>query len=391
MKIANYQLPIKVLFEILEIDDVELDTEIPTSSDVYIKTESGYSHVNHFVKKRHTCKEFFLEDDISIRCSTKHIVFSGGDDVHIDLTDNLDTVTGNKKILSKTDLGVMDVYDVSIAYPHRYVTPNGIIHHNTTAALALCKDLGYDVLMINGSLEGRLLETLRGKITDFASGISFDGKRRAVLLDECDYVLADPQAALRNMIEQFSSNCTFILTANFPNRIIEPLHSRCSGIDFTIPSNERKDLLMGVAKRVFSILQKENITFDKTIVVNVIKQYFPDFRRVLNELQAMSGSGTIDEHTASIASNSDIENLVEIMKSGNWNDMRKWVAMSPNVDLVVLCRKLFDGSPKIFKSDAVPQFVLLCSQYQYKASFVQDKEIHTVAFLTDVMVNCEFV
>lgn len=261
----------------------------------------------------------------------------------------------------------------------------------TSSALALCQDLGYDVLMINGSLEGRLLETLRGKITDFASGVSFDGKRRCIIIDEMDFMLPDPMAALRNMLDQFSGNCTFILTANFPNRIIEPIHSRCSSIDFTIPSNERKDLLMGVAKRVFSILQKENITFDKTIVVNVIKQYFPDFRRVLNELQAMSGSGTIDEHTASVASNSDIENLVEILKSGNWNDMRKWVAMSPNVDLVVLCRKLFDGSPKIFKSDAVPQFVLLCSQYQYKASFVQDKEIHTVAFLTDVMVNCEFV
>lgn len=260
----------------------------------------------------------------------------------------------------------------------------------TTSALALCNELGYEYLVINGSLEGRLLDTLRSKVTDFASGVSFDGVRKAIILDEADFMLQDPQAALRNMIDSLGKNCTFILTANFPNKIIEPLHSRCSSIDFTIPSTERKDLMMNVAKRVFTILTKENVTFDKTVVVNVIKQYFPDFRRTLNELQAMSGSGVIDQETASVASNNDIANLVEIMKSSNWNNMRTWVAQNPHVDIVVLSRKLFDGSDAFFKADSVPQFVLLASQYQYKSSFVQDKEINAVAFLTEVMVNCDW-
>lgn len=262
----------------------------------------------------------------------------------------------------------------------------------TTAARALCEQMNFEYIVVNGSNEGRLLDTLRTQIAGFASAISFEGKRKAVILDEADYIPADTvQPALRNFIDEFSKVCTFIFTANFPNRIIEPLHSRCSVVEFSIPATERKTRMLEVLKRCMFILSTEGVTVsDNKIVAEVVRQNFPDFRRTINELQAMGASGTIDAVTARVAAGAEFEELVEAMKAGKWADMRAWVAKTPGVDLSNISRRLYDQADKIFKPDAVPQMVLTTAEYQYKASFVTDREIHIVAYLTNLMVNCEF-
>lgn len=275
--------------------------------------------------------------------------------------------------------------------------PNLLLHGpagtgKTTAARALCEELDFEYIVVNGSNEGRLLDTLRTQIAGFASAISFEGKRKAVILDESDYIPADTvQPALRNFIDEFSKVCTFIFTANFPNRIIEPLHSRCSVIEFSIPGGERKARMLEILKRCVFILQQEGVhVADNKIIAEVVRQNFPDFRRTINELQAMSASGTIDSVTARLASGQEFDELVEALKAGKWPVMRQWVAKTPGVDLTNLSRRLYDQADKLFKPDSIPQLVLSISEYQYKSSFVTDREIHIVAFLTNIMVNCEF-
>lgn len=284
-----------------------------------------------------------------------------------------------------------------LSYVQQGTVPNLLLHGpagtgKTTAARALCEQLNFEYIVINGSNEGRLLDTLRNQIAGFASAISFEGKRKAVILDEADYIPADTvQPALRNFIDEFSKACTFIFTANFPNRIIEPLHSRCSVVEFSIPSTERKPRMLEVLKRCLFILKEENVQVaDNKIVAEVVRQNFPDFRRSINELQAMGASGSIDAETARVAAGVEFEELVGALKAGKWADMRAWVAKTPGVDLSNLSRRLYEQADKIFKTDSVPQMVLTTSEYQYKASFVTDREIHIVAYLTNLMVNCEF-
>lgn len=261
----------------------------------------------------------------------------------------------------------------------------------TTLALALCNTLGYDTLMINGSNEGRLVETLRGKIADFASSVSFSGSRKVVIIDEADYTPADTvQAALRNFIEEFSSNCGFILTCNFPNRLIEPIHSRTTHIDYTIPPTEKSDMAKKMFSRVCDILSKENIEYDKKAVAEVIKINFPDFRRTLNDFQRYASTGKIDSGIFRNSSAEQIDELIKYLSEKDFSGMRKWVANSTNMELHVVCRKLYDKMYDMLKPETIPQLVIDMADYQYKNSFVADKEINMVAMLTTIMMNCEF-
>ena len=259
----------------------------------------------------------------------------------------------------------------------------------STVALALCHELDYEVMMINGSNEGRLLDTVRSMVVPFCSSLSFDGKRKAVIFDEFDHSTPDVMASLRQISDNFS-NCTFIYTANFPGRIIDPIKSRCSIVEFNIPSNERKDLMLGVAKRVFTILQQENISFDKSAVVDLIKGHFPDFRRVLNECQAASATGTLDASTVNLGASKDIDELASILVSMNWNNMRTWVASQASLDLNQISRALYNKGDSLFKADSLPEFVRTTAKYQFKNAFVADKEICCVAYLTTLMTQCEF-
>lgn len=260
----------------------------------------------------------------------------------------------------------------------------------TTLAIALCKELDYDYMVINGSNEGRLIDTLRTKVVDFASSVSFSGSRKIVILDEADYIPDTVQAALRNFIEEFSRNCGFVLTCNFPNRIIEPLHSRTTTIDFTIPSEERPELAKKMFTRVMEILDENDITYDKKAVGAVVKQFFPDFRRTLNEIQRYASTGNIDSGILAVSGSTDISDLVKYLGEKDFKEMRRWVATTPNLEMSNLCRKLYDSAYDVCKPESIPQLVLILADYQYKHSFVADKEINIAAMCVQIMMDVEF-
>jgi DNA polymerase III delta prime subunit len=261
----------------------------------------------------------------------------------------------------------------------------------TTVARAMCEELGLDYIEINGSMNGGI-DTLRTEIKNFASTISFTGTRKMVILDEADYLNAQStQPALRNFMEEFSKNCGFILTCNFKNRIIEPLHSRCSIIEFKIPSSQKPKLAAQFHKRACGILEQEGIEFDKAVVAEVVTKHFPDWRRVLNELQRYSVTGKIDSGILSNLGEENFKGLVDLLKNKRFNDMRKWVAENLDTEPTAFFRKFYDLSSTYMKPNSIPQLILLLGRYQYQSAFVSDQEINTVAFLTEVMVDAEWV
>ena len=259
----------------------------------------------------------------------------------------------------------------------------------TTIAKAMLEELDCSYIVINGSMNGNI-DTLRNEIKNFASTVSFNGGRKYVILDEADYI--NPQStqpALRNFMEEFSANCGFILTCNFLNRIIAPLHSRCSVINFKITNKDKPKLASQFMKRVITILQTEKVEFEEKVVAELIMKYFPDWRRVLNELQRYSVSGKIDSGILANVTEDAIKTLVQKIKDKDFTGMRKWVAENLDNDPSILFRRIFDGSVDIFTPNSVPQLILLLGEYQYKSAFVVDQEINFVAFLTDVMASCE--
>ena len=224
------------------------------------------------------------------------------------------------------------------------------------------------------------IDTLRNEIQQFASSVSFQGGRKYVILDEADYLNANStQPALRNFMEEFSKNCGFILTCNFKNRIITPLHSRCSVIDFTIQKKEKPKLATDFFNRVKDILDKENISFEENVVAAFISKHFPDWRRVLNELQRYSATGKIDSGILANLQETSIKELVEHMKGKNFTEVRKWVAHNMDNDVNAIFRKIYDKSADIMKPASIPQLCLILADYQYKAVFVADQELNLIA------------
>jgi DNA polymerase III delta prime subunit len=260
----------------------------------------------------------------------------------------------------------------------------------TTVARAMLEELGCDYIIINGSMNGNI-DTLRVEIKNFASTVSFAGGRKYVILDEADYLNPNStQPALRNFMEEFSKNCGFILTCNFKNKIIDPLQSRCSVIDFTIPKDERAAMAGGFFKLACGILKEENVDHDPKAVAEVIKKYFPDWRRVLNELQRYSATGKIDSGILTDIKQVSIKTLVKDMKDKNFTAVRKWVGENADVDTSSFFRELYDNSNEYLETKSVPQLVLILADYQYKAAFVADQEINIAACLTEIMVECTF-
>ena len=260
----------------------------------------------------------------------------------------------------------------------------------TTVARAMLEECGFDYIIINGSMNGNI-DTLRNEIQNFASTVSLTGARKYVILDEADYL--NPQStqpALRNFMEEFSKNCGFIMTCNFKNRIIEPLHSRCSVIEFKISSKDKPDIASQFMKRVDTILTNESIDFDKKVVAELIMKHFPDWRRVINELQRYSASGKIDTGILVNMSEDNYKKLVEHLRSRNWKDMRKWVGSNSDIEPTVLYRKLYDTASQFMVDRSIPQLVLLIANYSYKSAFVADQEVNFVACLTEIMSDCEF-
>lgn len=259
----------------------------------------------------------------------------------------------------------------------------------TTVAKAMLESLNCDYIVINGSMNGNI-DTLRNEIKDFASTISFTTTRKFVILDEADYLNAQStQPALRNFMEEYSKNCGFILTCNFKNRIIDPLHSRCSVVEFKIDKNDKPKLASNFMKRVDHILTSENVKYDKKVVAQMIMNYFPDWRRVINELQRYSVIGEIDVGILSNFGEDNINKLIGFLKNKQFENMRKWVAEN-EIDTTSLFRKLYDLSSKVMKNTSIPQLAITLADYQYKAAFVADHEINLVACLTELMTDCEF-
>lgn len=258
----------------------------------------------------------------------------------------------------------------------------------TTVARALCEELGTDYIVINGSMNGNI-DTLRNEILGFASTVSFTGKTKIVILDEADYLNPNStQPALRNFIEEFSSNCRFIFTCNFKNRIIAPLHSRTTVVEFKIANADRPKIAAGFFKRVMEILKTENITADSKSVAKLVERHFPDYRRVLNELQRYSVSGVIDEGVLVNMKEANIKDLTDALKEKDFKKMRQWVVNNIDSDPQTLFRLIYDQLTDQVKQ--VPQLILLLADYQYKAAFVADAEINLVACLTEIMAAVEF-
>jgi DNA polymerase III delta prime subunit len=261
----------------------------------------------------------------------------------------------------------------------------------TTVARAMLEELGCDYVVINGSMNGNI-DTLRNDIQQFASTISFSGGRKYVILDEADYLNANStQPALRNFMEEFSRNCGFMLTCNFKNRIIEPLHSRCSVIEFKISNEDKPALASKFFKRVINILSAEGITYDKAVVADLVSKHMPDYRRVINELQRYSVNGKIDTGIFVNLSEENFKSLIKHLKARNFNDMRQWVAENIDSDCTEVFSKLYDASYQYVKKDSIPLLVVLLADYQYKDAFVANHEINMVAALAQIMSDVEFV
>ena len=259
----------------------------------------------------------------------------------------------------------------------------------TTIARALCNELGCDYIIINGSDEGRQIDTLRTKIRQFASAVSFEGKTKVVILDEADYMNRDSvQPALRGFIEQFAENCRFIFTCNYANRLIDPLHSRTTVIDFKLAPSDRPTLASKFLKRMEYILNNEAVEYNQRVLAELLNKHFPDYRRVINELQRYSVGGIIDEGILSNFQEVNAKALVESLREKDWRKMRQWVANNVDTDPQAIFRQIYDILLPEVKSPA--RLVLDIADYQYKAAFVADQEINLTACLTQIMVDSEF-
>lgn len=260
----------------------------------------------------------------------------------------------------------------------------------TTVARALAVDIDAEYIIINCSEENGI-DTLRTKIRQYASTVSLNGNLKVVILDEFDY--ANPQSiqpALRGAIEEFHKNCRFILTCNYKSRVIEPLHSRCTGIDFTVPSAEKAQIAKEMMKRIEHILKTENIPYEQQVIANLIKKHFPDLRRIINELQKYSSSGKIDVGILSQGSSESYRELMGYMKSKDFTSCRKWVVQNLDLNTTEFFKKLYTELYSTLKPNSVPPAILHIADYQYKSAFAADQEINTMALLVQLMMDCEF-
>jgi len=262
----------------------------------------------------------------------------------------------------------------------------------TTVAKALCNELGVDFYVINGSDEGRFLDTVRNNAKNFASTVSLtsEAKHKVIIIDEADNTGNDVQLLLRAFIEEFAGNCRFIFTCNYKNKILEPLHSRCAVVDFSIRGKEKQQIAASFFQRLNFILEQERIETDKKVLVELINKHFPDWRRVLNECQRYSVSGKIDSGILAAFSDVAVDDLIKNLKVKNFPEVRKWVNSNMDNDTSVLFRRIYDSLYESLVPNTIPAAVLVIAKYQYQMAFVADQEINMLACLTEIMVECEF-
>ena len=262
----------------------------------------------------------------------------------------------------------------------------------TTVAKALCNELGVDYYVINGSDEGRFLDTVRNTAKNFASTVSLSStaKHKVIIIDEADNTTNDVQLLLRAFIEEFSGNCRFIFTCNFKNKILEPLHSRCACVDFSTNAKDKPQLAAKFFQRIQEILDKEGVEYNQKVLVELINKHFPDWRRVLNECQRYSSGGKIDSGILATFSDVKVNDLVKKLKDKDFPEVRKWVVNNLDNDTSVLLRRIYDACYDSMVPNSIPAAVLTLAKYQYQMAFVADQEINMLACLTEIMVECEF-
>ena len=262
----------------------------------------------------------------------------------------------------------------------------------TTVAKAMCSELGADFYVINGSDEGRFLDTVRNNAKNFASTVSLtsESKHKVIIIDEADNTTSDVQLLLRASIEEFSRNCRFIFTCNYKNKIIEPLHSRCAVIDFNVNKRDKPTIAAGFFQRIIEILDLEKVRYDKKVIIELINKHFPDWRRVLNECQRYSVGGEIDSGILASFSDVSVNELLKNLKEKNFSEVRKWVNTNLDNDTTLLFRRIYDSLYESLVTSSIPAAVLVLAKYQYQVAFVADQEINLLACLTEIMVECEF-
>ena len=262
----------------------------------------------------------------------------------------------------------------------------------TTVAKALCEALGSDYLVINGSDEGRFLDTVRNQAKTFASTVSLtsEARHKVIIIDEADNTTPDVQLLLRACMEEFSKVCRFIFTCNYKNKIIEPLHSRCAVVDFSLKGSEKTALAGAFFKRTQEILTAENVDFEPKVVAALVKKHFPDFRRTINELQRYSSRGKIDAGVLAQGTDVKIQDLVSYLRGREFTNMKKWVVQNLDNEPTKIMRKVYDSLYDYLDPKSIPEAVLIIGEYQYKSAFVVDHEINLVCFLTELMMRCEF-
>jgi len=289
------------------------------------------------------------------------------------------------------------VKDVFLKFVEKGEIPNLLLSGGpglgkTTVAKALCNEIGADYYVINGSDEGRFLETVRNNAKNFASTVSLTStaKHKVIIIDEADNTGSDVQLLLRASIEEFSRNCRFIFTCNYKNKIIQPLHSRCSVVDFNFGKSEKQKIAAAFFTRVQKILETERIDAEPRVLAALVQKYFPDFRRTLNELQRYASIGKIDNGILAVVSNLNLNELVSYLKTKEFTKMKKWVTTNLDNEPTQIMRNIYDSLYEYFQPQSIPQAVLILGEYQYKSAFVADQEINLVAFLTEIMMQCQF-
>jgi len=259
----------------------------------------------------------------------------------------------------------------------------------TSVAKAIAGDIGLDCMLVNCSEENGM-DTLRVKIRQYASTTSLSGKGKVIILDEFDYATKNVQSGLRGAIEEFADNCRFIITCNYKNRVIDPLHSRCTGIDFSIPNQEKPQIATSILARIEQILTLEKVPYEKQVLANLVKKHFPDIRRIVNELQKYSSTGKIDVGILVQNSTESFKELLGFMKAKDFGGCRKWIIQNIDLNTAEFFKKLYNELYVSLKQNSIPQAILIIAEYQYKAAFAADKEINTMAMVVQLMMACEF-
>lgn len=387
-------LSIGDLFTVLGIKDIKFDESQTVNEDVFIRIPGGdYAKINSFIRKESPAIKITTKSGRSFVAAENHIVIEKDQQVFLKNAESIACERDREfivydDIIDKTHEGIKELFDVSIDEPHLYCDSSGVIHHNTTVTLALCKEIGADVLFMNCSKDNSVTD-VRTKIFNFATSMSLTGNHRVFLGDEFDYISKDGQAALRGVIEQTVNSCRYIFTCNFLSKIIDPLKSRLQLVDFKVQPEHKAELATQFMNRCMMILETEKVQFNKKALAFLIQRHYPDFRKVIQELQrAYNANGKIDESVMAVSSG-EVSEYIKALKAKDFKAARKWIAetyTSPEDFFKSMYRHIYD----VFAQDSIAQAILTLNTYQIKHVTAIDPELNLSALTVELMSQCNF-